>query len=249
MKKWLLTGWMLVFCTSAYIASAQTKAKEINRQYQAWVSINSIARLSGKWGVSIDLHERRNNFFKDPSFHFIRFGVNYWLNENIILTTGYGHMWLAPSTIGWKTFANENRIYEQVQMTSKISKVSMFQRLRNEQRWQQKITDDKATGQNKFTDRIRYLLNFTIPVFKNPKCPSLVVADELCIQFGKEIVYNTFEQNRVFVGLKQKLTKDISFDLGYMLVKQQKSSGYQYDVNETFRWFFYFMPDWRKKKK
>jgi len=31
-------------------------------------------------------------------------------------------------------------------------------------------------------------------------------------------------------------------------LKQQKSSGYQYDVNETFRCFFYYMPDWRKKK-
>jgi hypothetical protein len=157
-------------------------------------------------------------------------------------------MWVAPTTAGWKTYSNENRIYEQAQITTKIAKVSLFQRLRNEQRWQQKIANDKTTGQNKFTDRIRYLLSFNIPVFKDPKYPALVVADELCIQFGKEVVYNTFDQNRVFLGIKQKLTKDLSFDLGYMLVKQQKASGYQYDVNETFRWFFYYFPDWRKKK-
>ena len=248
MKKWLRTVWLVLLFTNAYTSFAQTKTKEINKQYQAWVSINSTVRVTHKWGFSVDLHERRNHFFKDPSFHFIRFGVNYWLKENIILTTGYGHMWVAPTTAGWKTFSNENRIYEQVQITSKIGKVSMFQRLRNEQRWQQKIVEDKATGQNKFTNRIRYLLSFNVPVFKNPKYPALILADELCIQFGKEVVYNTFEQNRVFLGIKQKLTKDLSFDLGYMLLKQQKSSGYQYDVNETFRCFFYYMPDWRKKK-
>ena len=248
MKKWLRIAGLFFFFTNPYFTTAQTKTKEINKQYQAWVSINSTARLTNKWGFSVDLHERRNHFFKDPSFHFIRFGINYWLKENIILTTGYGHMWVAPTTAGWKTFSNENRIYEQVQITSKIGKVSMFQRLRNEQRWQQKIVEDKTTGQNKFTDRIRYLLSFNVPVLKNPKYPSLVLADELCIQFGKEVVYNTFEQNRVFLGIKQKLTKDLSFDLGYMLVKQQKSSGYQYDANETFRWFFYYFPDWRKKK-
>jgi hypothetical protein len=248
MKKWLRLAWLLFFITITFYSTAQTKTKEINKQYQAWVSINSMARLTHKWGFSVDLHERRNNFFKDPSFHFIRFGINYWLKENIVLTTGYGHMWVAPTTAGWKTYSNENRIYEQAQITTKIAKVSLFQRLRNEQRWQQKIANDKTTGQNKFTDRIRYLLSFNIPVFKDPKYPALVVADELCIQFGKEVVYNTFDQNRVFLGIKQKLTKDLSFDLGYMLVKQQKASGYQYDVNETFRWFFYYFPDWRKKK-
>jgi len=33
-----------------------------------------------------------------------------------------------------------------------------------------------------------------------------------------------------------------------MLVYQQKASGYQYDLNHTLRWFFYFTPDLRKQK-
>ena len=230
---------------TASISFAQVK--EVKKQDQSWFSVNSTVRLSDKWGFVADLHERRNNFLKDASFHFIRFGVNYWLKDNITLTAGYGHMWVAPSKSDWKTISNENRVYQQVQMTSKIGKVSLFQRLRNEQRWQQKIADDKLTGQNKFTDRVRYLVSFTIPVVKNPKYPALVVADELCVQFGKEIVYNTFDQNRIFVGVKQKVTKDLSFDLGYMRLKQQKASGYQYDLDNTFRWFFYYTPDFRKK--
>jgi hypothetical protein len=248
MKKHFTSLYFFLLCTGISFCYAQTKQKEINRQSQAWISINTTAKIAGKWGFMADLHERRNNFFKDPSFHFVRFGINYWLKENIIATLGYGHMWVAPSVAGWHTFSNENRIYEQVQMTSKIGKISMLQRLRNEQRWQQKMANDDATGQNKFTNRVRYLLSFLIPVSKNTKIPSLVVADELCIQFGKEIVYNTFDQDRVFVGIKQKITKDLSFDLGYMFLKQQKSSGYQYDVNNTFRWFFYYTPDFRKAK-
>lgn len=49
-------------------------------------------------------------------------------------------------------------------------------------------------------DRIRYLLSVTTPIFKNKKYPSFVLSDELAIQFGKEVVYNTFEQNRLFFG-------------------------------------------------
>ena len=245
MKKCVYILWLFIFLMTASISFAQVK--EVKKQDQSWFSVNSTVRLSDKWGFVADLHERRNNFLKDASFHFIRFGVNYWLKDNITLTAGYGHMWVAPSKSDWKTISNENRVYQQVQMTSKIGKVSLFQRLRNEQRWQQKIADDKLTGQNKFTDRVRYLVSFTIPVVKNPKYPALVVSDELCIQFGKEIVYNTFDQNRIFIGVKQKITKYISFDLGYMRLKQQKASGYQYDLDNTFRWFFYYTPDFRKK--
>jgi hypothetical protein len=244
MKKCVYILWLFTFFITASISFAQVK--EVKKQDQSWFSINSTVRLSDKWGFIADLHERRNNFLKDASFHFIRFGVNYWLKDNITLTAGYGHMWVAPTKSGWKTISNENRVYQQVQMISKIGKVSLLQRLRNEQRWQQKISNDKPTGQNKFTDRVRYLLSFTVPVLKNAKLPVLVVADELCVQFGKEIVYNTFDQNRIFIGVKQKVTKDLSFDLGYMRLKQQKASGYQYDLNNTFRWFFYYTPDFRK---
>ncbi|MEO7766050.1 MAG: DUF2490 domain-containing protein, partial [Ferruginibacter sp.] len=143
----------------------------------------------------------------------------------------------------------EHRVYQQLQMSSKIGKISLFNRIRNEQRWQEKIVNDKFTHNYKFTDRIRYLLSITIPVFKIPHYPSLVFADELLIQFGKEIVYNTFDQNRYFIGIKQPVCKSLSFDAGYMMVFQQKASGYQYDKNHTFRLFFYYTPDFRKKDK
>jgi Protein of unknown function (DUF2490) len=248
MKKWLIVWWLFIFLMNTLFLFAQTSQKEINKQDQSWVSINTTARLSDKWGFIADIHERRNNFFKDPGFHFIRAGVDYWLKDNITIAAGYAHLWSAPTKPGWKTFTNENRIYQQVQMISKIGNVTLLQRLRNEQRWQQKISNDKPTGEHKFTNRVRYLLSFTIPVFKNDKYPSLVLSDELCVQFGKEIVYNTFDQNRLFIGVRQKVTKELNFDLGYMLLKQQKASGYQYDVNNTFRWFFYYTPDFRKKK-
>jgi hypothetical protein len=45
---------------------------------------------------------------------------------------------------------------------------------------------------------------------------------------------------------KEKYAFDV--ELGYMLAYQQKSSGYQYDLNHTLRWFFYFTPDFSKSK-
>ena len=230
-------------------AFAQTNTKETREQSQSWFSINSTIRLSKKMGMMADLHERRNNFIADPSFHFVRLGVNYWLKDNIILTAGYAQLWAAPAKAGWHHYALEKRVYQQIQISTKVGKIGLLNRLRNEQRWQEKIVNDKFTNQYKFTDRVRYLLSMTIPVFKNPHYPSLVLSDELAIQFGKEVVYNTFDQNRLFIGIKQPVCKALSFDLGYMLLYQQKATGYQYDKNHTFRWFFYYTPDFRQKKK
>jgi hypothetical protein len=157
----------------------------------------------------------------------------------ISFTAGYAHVWLAPTKEGWTTYSDENRIYQQVQLNTKAGKVSIVQRIRNEQRWQEKIVNDEPTGENRFTDRVRYLVGFNVPIFKKKTAPTLVVSDEILIQFGKEVVLNTFDQNRLFVGIKQSINPKWSYDFGYMNVYQQKSSGFQYDMNHTLRLFFY----------
>lgn len=213
--------------------------KVVNQQTQTWVSINTVTKFRDHWGVVADAHIRSNELFKDNSFYFLRGGVSYIPTPVISITGGYAHMWLAPTKEGWTTYSDENRIYQQAQLNTKYGKVSIVQRIRNEQRWQEKIVNDEVTGETRFTDRVRYLISFNIPVFKKKTAPSLVVADEILIQFGKEVVLNTFDQNRLFMGIKQSINPKWSYDFGYMNVYQQKISGYQYDMNHTLRLFFY----------
>lgn len=236
---------IIVLCLF-FNSNAQVKTRVVNNQTQSWISLNTTERFTSKWGIVADIHYRANQIFVNPNFYFVRAGVNYWLKDNITFTLGYAHMWLAPTTIGWHTFSNENRIYEQAQIVSKIGNVTMLHRIRNEQRWQEKIATDTSTHTNKFTDRIRCLASFTIPIVKNPHFPSLVLSDEMSLQTGKEVVYNVFDQNRLFLGIKENISKRFSFDLGYMLVNQEKADGYHYDQNHTFRLFFYYQPDLRK---
>lgn len=112
----------------------------------------------------------------------------------------------------------------------------------------QQVQNDVLSGEWTFSNRFRYPLSFNIPVSKNPAVPLLVLSDEIMGQFGPSIVLNTFDQNRFFAGIKKTLSPSWSFDLGYMPVYQQKSSGYQYDLNQTLQWFFYFTPDLKKTK-
>jgi len=213
--------------------------KVINEQTQTWFSLNTVTKFSDHWGIVADAHFRSNEFLKHDNFYFLRGGISYIPNVAVSITGGYAHMWLAPTREGWDTYSDENRIYQQAQMTTKLGKVSVLQRLRNEQRWQEKIVNDESTGENRFTDRVRYLVSFNIPVFKKKTAPLLVLSDEILIHFGQEVVYNTFDQNRLFIGIRQAINPKLSFDFGYMNVYQQKYSGYQYDMNHTLRLFFY----------
>lgn len=255
--KILFTGsaWLLKICLAIITGLSYTFSvagqpnRQVNHQSQTWFSVNTVGHINDHWSIVADAHIRRNHFLAQGSFEFARTGIQYNVDKNLSVAIGYAHMWLHPSTAGWKTISQENRAYQQAMLLSKFHTLSIMQRFRNEQRWQQKISADKFTGDYRFINRFRYLLSFTIPVFKNNNLPALSVSNEILIQAGKEVIYNTFDQNRFFAGIRQKVTKDLSFDAGYMIIYQQKYSGYQYDLNNTFRLFFYYTPSILKKHK
>ncbi len=165
----------------------------------------------------------------------------YQFASGIHVALGYANLLASPSKSNLKTWSDEHRIYQQLTYTSRISKVGLFYRLRNEQRWREQIdvNADKWNGSYVFTNRIRYLMSMNFPLSKSKNKSALVLADEVFVQLGPSIIYNTFDQNRLFIGYKQNVSKSISFDIGYMRVFQQKSSGNQYDLNHTIRLFFY----------
>ncbi|MCP4882859.1 MAG: DUF2490 domain-containing protein [Flavobacteriales bacterium] len=229
-------------------AQGQTE-KEINNQAQFWTSINSTWRFSDHWGAMGDFHIRRTNFIQDPNFYFLRLGGVYWINDKISLAGGAAALWLAkPDMNDGFNYALEKRIYQQLLWRSVNGRAKFLQRIRNEQRWHEVLDPEGSVNRIRFSNRVRFLFSASIRIFEDEKKPRLVLSDEILFHFGKEIVYNTFDQNRLFIGISQRLNKRLSYDFGYMAVYQQKYSGYNYDLNHTLRLFFYSSPDLRKKK-
>ena len=228
-------------------AYAQTD-KEINHQTQFWWSINSTGRFNEHWGFMGDIHIRRENFIKDPNFYFLRLGAVYWFSNEFTLAAGLAHLWLANEYEDGFHFAGEKRIYQQLQWREKFNNLFFLTRIRNEQRWHEVLDENASVDRVRFSNRVRFLFSASIPIFSNENLPRVAIADELLVHFGKEIVYNTFDQNRIFIGISQKISRNLSLDFGYMLVYQQQYSGYQYDSNHTLRLFFYYAPDFRDKR-
>lgn len=224
------------------------RTREVQTQQHVWTSINSQIRLNERWGIAADVHIRRTDFLQNNSFFFLRTGGLFYVNNQLTLSAGYAHMWLANQKDATELFSNENRLHQQMVLNQKLGKVQLNQRFRLEERWIQKVVNFIPTDAVRFTVRYRYQLSMIVPFSSNKKFPALAFADELMLQSGKDIVYNTFDQNRLFGGIRQQVTTSLSFDFGYMYVWQQKLSGYQYSSNHTVRLFFYWQPDIRKNK-
>lgn len=232
--------WLLCLSCLSLVSHGQAEQKKIIHNTQSWVGINSNIFISKKWFIVADIHLRENDFFKSNSFLFYRLGVGSQINPQVSLAAGYGHLHAAPALPDGKTNTEEDRLFQQVVFRSPNKKVNLVQRIRNEQRWQTMLLNERKTGESKFSNRIRYLFSCSIPVFKNKKIPQLALSDEAMLQFGNTIVFNTFDQNRFFIGLKQQVCKGFSFDAGYMNVFQQKSDGSSYNLNNTYRLFMYY---------
>jgi Protein of unknown function (DUF2490) len=238
----------IAFLLFTFYLSAQ-RPREVQTQNHFWWSINTNSKITDRWSIIADFHIRRTNFLANNNFYYVRLGAGYSFNENLSIAGGAGHMWLANRNGATELFSNENRIYQQIQLNKEFGKITASNRLRIEERWQQKVINFQLTDAYRFTTRFRYQFALTIPVTKNKYVPAIALADEVMLQVGKEIIYNTFDQNRVFAGIKQQLTSSLSFDFGYMLVYQQKITGYQYTRANSLRWYFYWKPDLRKKHK
>ena len=239
---------LLTFLIPPLMAQEITK-KEVNNQAQFWTSINSTWRLADRWGLMGDVHVRRTNFIQDPNFYFLRLGGVYWFNDKLSLAGGGALLWLAvPNETGGFDWPLERRIYQQMLWRTKFGKTGFLHRIRNEQRWHEVLNEEGEVDRIRFSNRVRFLFSLSFQIFQKETLPKLVVSDEILFHFGKEIVYNTFDQNRLFIGINHRLNPSWSFDFGYMSVFQQRYSGYQYDHNHTLRLFFYYSPDLRKKK-
>jgi hypothetical protein len=74
-----------------------------------------------------------------------------------------------------------------------------------------------------------------------------MLADEPMLNWGKEIVNNTFDQNRLVAGVQVQLGKNNFLQAGYMHVYQQQASGVKYRQSHVARLFYTHILDVRKK--
>ena len=245
-----LPGFFVMVVFGCQLQAQTTDTRQTAHDAHLWLSINSNIRFSEKWGMMADVHHRRRDFGQSTSFNFLRLGATYWVQENLRVTAGLAFLQLAPPFSN-RNATNEYRFHHEAVHTHKIHKINALERLRFDHRWREQWDAEGNFVKFQFTTRVRFLYSLSYPLFKGPgteKKPHLVLANEVLLQMGPEIRFNFFEQNRLFLGVRQKITKNWAFDAGYMYVFQQTAFVNQLNAFHTLRLFFYWTPDFRKQQ-
>ena len=219
---------------------SQTNTKTTTYVEQVWLAYFNQTRFSNNWGIWVDIQLRtKDDFVEELSTFLARFGGTYYLNDNTKLTLGYAFINHFPADNHQNISQPEHRPWQQIQWHNKYSKLRTMQYFRLEERFRRKIlNDDELADGYSFNWRLRYNFFLQVPFNKDgpvPKSLSFVLNDELHINFGEQIVYNYFDQNRFFVGLSYQVNQTDNIQLGYNNVFSQNSSGNQYRMMNGVR--------------
>ena len=124
----------------------------------------------------------------------------------------------------------ELRPHIEFNQRQKLRRVSIEHRYKMEARFFHQTDLAKTTLEDGFyfgNFRFRYRLQVVIPLikYKNEGALKLKISDEILLNAGHNIVLNTFDQNRIYVGINTDVTKNISFEVGYLNWFQQRPTG------------------------
>ncbi len=227
--------------------------KQTTISEQVWTGYFNQTRLTNKWGFWAEGQLRtKEDFFTNFSLALGRVGATYYLNDNTKLTAGYAYINHFPADAHPEVSQPEHRPWQQIQWHTKFPKLRMMQWVRLEERYRRKIkdSDELAEGYN-FNYRARYNILLSFPLSKNafaPKTFAFIANDEVHINFGKQIVYNSFDQNRFFLGFNYHASTHDQLQFGYMSVFQQLAAGNRYGNIHTARIGYFHNLDLRKKQ-
>lgn len=229
---------------------AQVTEKHVHEREQLWFGYFNQTRFSNKWGMWTDIHYRMTDNFAERPFQFmIRPAATYFIKDNLRVNVGYTFVHHFPGK-GLNTSRTEHRPWQQIWWNQKYPGLVTLQWLRLEQRFNEKVVGDvKQEGYN-HNFRVRYNFSFFIPLKGKelaPKTPFVALINEVFLNFGDKVVYNTFDQNRLFGGIGYQFTSHLNAQLGYMNVYQQEGSGSNYFSTHAIRLFVFHTLDLRNE--
>ena len=249
MSQRIITLLFLIIPCSVF-AQTPPPEKEIHNREQLWLGYFNQTRLSKRWGFWLDVHYRRTDKFVERPFQFlVRPAVTFYIKDNLRANAGYAFVNHFPAE-GLETSRPENRFWQQIWWNQKYSSFTTLQWLRFEQRFVRKLANDELQDGYNFNYRLRYNISFFIPLKGKEMAahvPFAAIIDEVFLNFGERIVYNTFDQNRFFLGIGYMFTAHLNAQLGYMHVFQQESSGASYWSTHAIRFFVFHTLDFRKE--
>ena len=175
----------------------------------------------------------------------------YKINKDIEVGAGYAHFSVATQDpeITFDFRIPENRGQQDVMWKQDIGKITLTQRFQVEERFFHNANKEGLLPGTTFFWRFRYRIQGEYSFWKKEnRFLKAIAYDELMINGGKNVVKNTFDQNRVYVALQYGFNKNIALELGYLNSFQQRASGVDYFNRDIIRFTLFHKINLQKKK-
>ena len=204
-KELLKTGKHIVFMIILIMYARPSYSQDFD--LGSWNIINAKYKINEKWSVFGEAQIRSLKFYNNFHYHEYKGGLSFKAHKNVTLTIGAGNYdtykeggnFLKPKN------NDEFRMWPQISFVQPIGNFNMEHRYRAEFRF----------TSNGFRNRFRYRLGATYLFGKNKsgfKPYQITLSNE--IFFTDKEPY--FERNRALASFGYKITKQTTFQLGYL---------------------------------
>jgi len=182
-------------------------ARTTNRESQVWVGYANQTWLTPRVGTWLDVGLRWTGPGNEWNTYLIRPGFSYRLSEDATATAGYALFGQRVPNPDQRIVRLEHRPWQQINWVRNAGRVQIGQRYRAEQRFIHRTQNGELVKGYRFNHRLRYQLSAAVSLRDSTrKNLVLTLADEILVNAGKQITYNSFDQNRIFAGLGYQLT-------------------------------------------
>lgn len=225
-----------LFIFLLFVSYSYSLEKEFikDNQYGLYYTLN----LNISENTQLTTYYQTRRLLPDKSNHDqFDISISYKLENNIKIGAGFTYFLLhlpqtknTPIEIVPQEFRPNQYLIISNNLTEKLK---YSNRILLEERFFQTIEDNKLTDNYNFSLRFRFLTQFNYDLLKINSDKfnfGLYLSDELLIHYGKNIVFNVFDQNRFQIGFFYNYNKNVSVQLGYMQWFQETNNF----TNESF---------------
>lgn len=233
---------LVVLLTKSGTLLAQTnpQQKRLIPQYHGWYRYQNKILFSDKWEWHSHIDNRRV-LSADHLTHSWVFRTQPFFNisSKFSISQGYAFFLQSLNELDKENtlMVPEQRPFQEILIKNDLGKTAIRHRYRLEERFIRKHNGVNLTEGYRFNWRLRYQFQLQRSLFRlqEDKFVHLRLADEIMVNFGEQIIYNTFDQNRFSAAFIINLHSNFDFEAGYSHWFQQRPDGASFINRHIFR--------------
>ena len=214
--------------------------KNVENQQLLWYGYYNKLQINKNWVLNSEVQER--HFYQPLVQHQLVFRTNLdrRILDDINVSLGFVVFLQSPNDPESEStlMVPELRTDFGFNARKKYKYFNVNQRFKVEARFFHQTENNELVGGYQFSNfRMRYQLGLDIPLIKKQDAEKLIlkIKDEVMFNFGKNIVKNVFDQNRIYIGLNYPMNKNLAFEAGYLNWFQQRPSGTDFYNRDIIR--------------